>query len=122
MKKKELKHYRELLETKRGELVDRVRAARSTETQGPGEDAPDLGDRALTTTTREMSYRLSAEERLILKRIDKALARMDAGRYGTCLNCSGKIQTGRLEAVPWARYCIECQELLDRGEITDLDP
>lgn len=122
MRKKDLKHYRELLETKRGELVDRVRAARSTETQGPGEDAPDLGDRALTTTTREMSYRLSAEERVILKRIDGALRRMDEGTYGTCLNCNGTIQTGRLEAVPWARYCIECQELLDRGEITDLDP
>ncbi len=122
MNKKQLKHYRGLLETKRSELVDRVRAARNTETQGPGEDAPDLGDRALTTTTREMSYRLSAEERVILKRIDKALQRMDTGTYGTCLNCGGKIQTGRLEAVPWARYCIECQELLDRGEIPDLDP
>ncbi len=122
MNEKQLQHYRGLLEAKRNELVDRVRAARSTETQGPGEDAPDLGDRALTTTTREMSYRLSAEERVILKRIDRALARMEAGTYGSCLNCHGTIQPGRLEAVPWARYCIECQELLDRGEISDLEP
>jgi len=34
-----------------------------------------------------------------------------------CVECEKKVQIGRLEAVPWARHCIECQELQDRGDI-----
>ena len=122
MRKSDRERYKKHLLEKREELIERERALRASEAQGSGEDAPDLGDRALTTTSREMLYRLSAGERLILKRIDKALARIGDSTYGACLNCSGKINPGRLKAVPWARYCIDCQELLDRGEITDVDP
>ena len=122
MRKREVERYRKRLLAKQEELNQRVRAVRSSETHDMGEAAADLGDRALKTTSREMLYRLSTEEQTILKRIEKALQRIEKGTYGTCLNCGGAIQTGRLDAVPWARYCIDCQELLDRGEITPLDP
>jgi DnaK suppressor protein len=62
-------------------------------------------------------YQLSTGERDILRRIDAALDRMESGSYGACVHCAKKVQIGRLEAVPWARHCIECQELQDRGEI-----
>ncbi len=122
MRKREVERYRKHLLAKREELNQRVRAARSSETHETGETAADLGDRALKTTSREMLYRLSTEEQAILKRIERALERIEAGTYGVCLNCGGAIQQGRLAAVPWARYCIDCQELLDRGEITPLEP
>ena len=117
MKPSELERFRELLTTKRTELLTRVRAARSSDvTAGEGE-APDLGDRALNTMSRDLLYQLSTTERDIVRRIDAALDRLDRGVYGQCVHCGRGVQPRRLEAVPWARHCIECQELQDRGEI-----
>lgn len=117
MKAEAVDTFRAQLEAKREELFARVRAARSSEHEGNGEDAPDLGDRALSTMSRDLSYQLSTGERGILKAIDEALERMQAGSYGKCTNCGCQIQIPRLEAVPWARHCIDCQELQDRGEL-----
>lgn len=117
MNKKQLEKFRKQLEEKRAELLTRVRAARASEQEGPSEDAPDLGDRALSTTTRDLKYRLSTSESDILKRIDDALDRIESETYGDCLNCGKTVQQGRLGAVPWARHCIDCQELHDLGQI-----
>ena len=117
MNRKQMEKYRKLLEDKRAELLARVKAARASETAGRSEDAPDLGDRALSTVTRDLSYRLTTGERDILKRIDAALDRIEASSYGECLSCGKKVQLGRLDAVPWARHCIDCQELQDLGQL-----
>jgi DnaK suppressor protein len=117
MNRKQLDRYRKLLEEKRTRLLARVLEARASEQEGGTEDAPDLGDRALSTVTRDLSYRLTAGERDLLRRIDEALERVETGGYGECLNCGKKVQQARLTAVPWARHCIDCQELQDLGEI-----
>ena len=44
--------------------------------------------------------------------IDRALAKMDAGRYGTCERCGNPIAEERLEAIPWALLCIDCKKLV----------
>jgi DnaK suppressor protein len=117
MNRKQVEKFTKLLETKRAELLARVQAARASETEGGTEDAPDLGDRALSTVTRDLSYRLTTGERDILKRIDDALDRIAADTYGDCLNCGKKVQQARLAAVPWANLCIDCQELQDLGQL-----
>jgi DnaK suppressor protein len=117
MNKRQLARYRKELEAKRHELLDLVQAARASEQEGGEKEAPDLGDRALSTVIRDLSYQLSAAERDILRRVDEALDRIDRNEYGVCAECEKKVQVGRLDAVPWARHCIECQELQDRGEI-----
>lgn len=117
MRAREVKRFHKRLDAKREELLGRVKAARSSETESNDAEAPDLGDRALFTMTRDLMYQLTAGERDILKRIDLALDRIEVGHYGECVNCGKKVQVARLEAVPWARHCIECQELQDRGEI-----
>lgn len=117
MNRKQVEKYQKALEAKRAELFARVRAARATETEGGTEDAPDLGDRALSTMTRDLKYRLSTGERDILRRIDDALDRIEGEGFGECLNCGKKVQLGRLNAVPWARHCIDCQELQDMGQL-----
>jgi DnaK suppressor protein len=117
MNAKQMAKFKKDLEDKRTELLARVRAARENETAEASENAADLGDRALSTVTRDLSYRLSTGERDILKRIDAALDRIDAKTYGECQHCSKQVQPGRLNAVPWARYCIDCQELNDQGQI-----
>jgi len=60
---------------------------------------------------------LGSNERIIVQRIDAALERIGAGEYGRCAHCGKPVQKARLDAVPWALHCIECQELQDRGEI-----
>ncbi len=117
MNKRQLERYRKKLETKRDEVLQLVESARNSEKEGGSNDAPDLGDRALSTVIRDLSYQLTAGEREILRRVDDALKRIDDGEYGNCVECGKKVQTGRLDAVPWARHCIECQEMQDRGEI-----
>ena len=117
MKPDQQEQYRTQLLNKRAELLARVREARTSEHSQEKEGAPDLGDRALETMSRDLLYQLSIGERDIVRRIDAALERMEAGTYGTCLNCGEQVEKGRLQAVPWARHCIDCQELQDRGEI-----
>jgi DnaK suppressor protein len=117
MKRSELERFRQLLLTKRSELLARVRAARSSDVIETETEAPDLGDRALNTMSRDLLYQLSTGERDIVRRIDAALDRLEKGAYGKCVHCGNEVQPGRLQAVPWARHCIECQELQDRGEI-----
>lgn len=117
MRARERKRLHKLLLEKRSDLLSRVQAARSSETEGNDLDAPDLGDRALSTITRDLMYQLTGSEREILRRVDAALDRIAEETYGECVNCGKKVQLARLEAVPWARHCFECQELQDRGEI-----
>ncbi len=117
MNKRQLARYRKELLAKREELLDRVRTARTSEQEATDKEAPDLGDRALSTVIRDLSYQLTTTERDIMRRIDDALDRMEKNEYGVCVQCAKKMQIGRLDAVPWARHCIQCQELQDRGEI-----
>src|SRR4249919_3166651 len=61
---------------------------------------------------RDLALRDRATQQLEL--VDSALARLDAGTFGTCLRCGKPIPDGRLEALPWAAHCIDCQSAIDR--------
>jgi DnaK suppressor protein len=82
MNKRQMQRYRKLLVAKREELLVRVRAARNSEQEADDKEAPDLGDRALSTVIRDLSYQLTAGERDMLRRIDEALDRIEEGQYG----------------------------------------
>ena len=53
--------------------------------------------------------------RRMLKEIDSALDRVEGGTYGECEGCGEAINPERLKAIPWARYCVPCQELRSRN-------
>lgn len=61
---------------------------------------------------RDLALRDRATQHLEL--VDAAVARLDAGTYGACLRCGKPIPAGRLEALPWAAHCIDCQGAIDR--------
>jgi DnaK suppressor protein len=63
---------------------------------------------------RDLALRDRALQHLEL--VDAALARLDDGTYGVCLRCSRAIAPARLEALPWAAHCIDCQTAIDRGQ------
>jgi len=56
---------------------------------------------------RDLALREAAERRV--REVDAALGRMDAGTFGLCTACGGRIADARLEALPWAALCIDCQ-------------
>jgi RNA polymerase-binding protein DksA len=61
---------------------------------------------------RDLALRDRATNQLEL--VDGALARLDSGAFGTCLRCGKPIAQARLEALPWAAHCIDCQAIVDR--------
>ena len=83
--------------------------------QASDEGTEDIVDRANNSYNREFMFALSDTERQILIEIDGALQRMDSGTYGSCAHCSTEITKARLRALPWAKYCIDCQEQVERG-------
>ena len=74
-----------------------------------------MADTATETVEREIGNTLEASDGRLLAAIDSALARIENGTYGTCVNCGARIAPERLEAMPWATLCIECKRKEERG-------
>lgn len=107
--------FRKRLLAKQEELVHDLARNRQVTEETVDEQAQDMVDRATSAYTREFAFSLSESDRRTLLLIDQALLRIDQGTYGVCVHCQGHMQEKRLEAVPWARHCIDCQELQDKG-------
>ena len=115
MNKKELEKYRRLLDDKKASLSQEIAKTRSAEEETTEESTQDIADKAVSSYTREFLYSLTDGERNTLLQIDEALARIDDGGYGFCTNCGQTMAEKRLTAVPWAPYCVDCQELAEKG-------
>jgi DnaK suppressor protein len=74
-----------------------------------------MADTATETVEREIGNTLEEHDERLLGEIDAALARIEAGTYGKCVNCGAQIPAERLEAMPWATLCIDCKRLEERG-------
>ena len=94
----------------RGGEVGRAQA--SAEHFGEAEDT-----RAQRVTERDLEFALDDHESAALSQIDAALARLEAGVYGECMDCSSKIPMARLQATPQAMRCIACQEKFERDGV-----
>ena len=119
MEKKRLENFRKQLETRQQEL--RKIVAR-TEQDGRDADvgtAQDIADRAANSYTKEFLFHQSNNERQLLQMVEVALVRMREGVFGECINCGSEINAKRLDAVPWTRYCIACQEKLEQGQLEE---
>ena len=115
MTKKEMEKYRRLLEDKKSSLSSELAKTRSAEEETTEESTQDIADKAVSSYTREFLYSLTDGERTTLLQIDDALVRVEEGTYGLCLNCGQLMTEKRLNAVPWAPYCLDCQELSEKG-------
>jgi DnaK suppressor protein len=115
MDKKRLEYYKKKLTTRREELMKTI--ARTEEEGRTADDDPtvDLADKAANSYTKEFLFGMTNTDRTILNLIDEALKRIRTNEYGSCLTCQEEMQTKRLEAVPWAKNCISCQEKIEQG-------
>ena len=106
---------RERLEKQRAEILDMYKQDVRAGQESADDGTEDIVDRANNAYNRELMFSLSDAERQTLLQIENALKRMEDGGYGRCANCGQTINVLRLEAVPWARFCIDCQELAEKG-------
>ena len=115
MDKRKMKTYRDRLLARREGLFRQVTEAEMSSRERDLEATQDPADMAANAYTKELLISMSANDRKLLELIDEALARIEAGEYGECVNCGEPVLEKRLEAVPWARYCLKCQDLQERG-------
>jgi DnaK suppressor protein len=114
MDAKTLTDFKEKLMQKQLSLSDMVQR-----TEGYGRekepDTQDVADMAVESYTKEFNFGKSSGDRHVLQLIREALDRIEDKSYGLCVNCENPIQPKRLEAVPWAKHCIQCQGLIEKG-------
>jgi len=115
MPKKELEKYRRLLEEKKTALRAELAKTKNAEEETTEESTQDIADKAVSSYTREFLYSLNDAERSTIQQIDQALARIDDGTFGFCLNCGNPMNEKRLTAISWSRHCVDCQELHEKG-------
>ena len=115
MDKRKAKSYRDKLLDRREGLVGQVQAAEAYSRERDAEATQDPADMAANAYTKELLMSMSTNDRQLLDSIDAALARIQQGEYGYCDNCGEAIHEKRLEALPWAQHCVDCQELNEKG-------
>lgn len=101
------------------EIEDTLGQSLTEDQQRRLESARDVGDQALMDLDRELGISLMEMRNRRRQAIDEALTRLNEGTYGICAECGVEISERRLEAVPFAKLCVECQareELLEKIE------
>jgi RNA polymerase-binding transcription factor len=114
MTKIELNTFRSTLEGRQTDLRNgsRNREALAIET------SPDELDRIQHASERDMAIGNLERDSSRLLEVRAALRRIDGGTFGICVDCEADINLRRLAAIPWASFCIVCQEAADRGRST----
>ncbi|HEV2118140.1 MAG TPA: TraR/DksA family transcriptional regulator [Terriglobales bacterium] len=114
MNREKLAKFRSMLQVRREEL-EHIVSVSQEHGRSVVEDYPqDTAERASIFASKEFFFANSTQGRRLLKMVSEALERMARGNYGQCVACEEEINFKRLEAVPWARYCLRCQERLEQ--------
>ena len=112
MTQTEINKYKAMLEAKQAELSAELRNRDDIAI----EKTPDAIDEVQLAGERELAIRNLDRESNLLRNVKGALVRIADGSYGVCMHCEEDIKIKRLDAVPWTKYCIKCQEAADRHE------
>jgi DnaK suppressor protein len=112
MSKSNLKDIKERLLAERELLIQKLKGS---DLSVDDSETPDPVDLAVRNYSKNVQLAVSENESRQLTLIDEALLRIEDDEYGQCQNCEKDINQKRLAAIPWARYCLDCQELLEKG-------
>ncbi len=115
MDQQQLEYFRNLLQKKLDELLGEADKTLEEMTD-MNDHFPDPTDRATVESDRSFELRIRDRERKLIKKIKKALERIDEGTYGICEECGEDIGFKRLEARPVTTLCIECKSRQEREE------
>lgn len=115
MDRKKIEYYKKKLLKKKEELNEVVHRTQTYGRETDSGETQDIADMAASSYAKEFFFSRSDNDRSILQLINEALQRIEEESYGECVHCGKEVQQKRLEAVPWTRNCIECQELQEKG-------
>jgi DnaK suppressor protein len=116
MRKDRLAYFRKRLVEKQRQLTEEVGRTALYGKDQEDDSIKDLGDQANTAYTREFFFELGNGDRRVLRDVASALQKLDDGAFGTCERCNEPISEKRLEALPFARHCIDCQRVIEEEE------
>lgn len=120
--KSDWKKYHDTLVAERNRLQRMIEAEEGERFELSVEtDAGDEADKSSVASMREFTITRVDLSRQTLRQIQEAIERIHNGEYGHCLNCGEPITAKRLAAVPWARYCVKCQEMKEKGLLDEQD-
>jgi DnaK suppressor protein len=105
-------NYRRILEKKADEVRSSMSAQKAAQVVARLDVPSDEGDLSQQSHEEWIFLNRNTIDMKLLREISGALHRMDTGQYGTCMECEEAISVKRLDAVPWARYCVHCQDLV----------
>jgi len=112
MSKSSNKKIKERLLAERDQLVNKLKG---NDLSVDDAETPDPVDLAVRNYSKNVMLAVSENESRQLLLINEALERLSNDEFGDCQNCEKPINPKRLDAVPWARYCLNCQELVEQG-------
>jgi len=107
--------FHDALIKKQRELLDSFERDKLAGNAQPDDGIQDLADKAASAYSKELNFSLSDAERNLLMLIEEAFTRVKNDTFGVCANCGNAIGEKRLSAVPWTPFCIDCQELQEKG-------
>jgi DnaK suppressor protein len=110
--------YEDALRDKQRQLLDSYQRDKAAGNAQPDDGIQDLADKAASAYSKELNFSLSDGERNVLMLVEEAFNRIKGGTFGVCTNCGNTIGEKRLQAIPWSPYCIDCQELVEKGLLT----
>lgn len=110
-----IEHYHQRLLARQQELNSEIARIESDEEQVAQTESLDVGDRANREYDQDALFQQLGQARAELNLVLEALARIAEESYGECAECGRPVEAKRLEAVPWARCCLACQEKHDSG-------
>jgi len=117
MDQRKMKVFKESLLEKKQQILETFTKNKSYGREADGEATQDIADKAANSYTKEFLFSLSNSERELLQQVDEALVRIAERRFGVCASCDDAMNLKRLEAVPWARLCISCQEKQESDQL-----
>lgn len=112
LKVKEAKEIKDKLMAERAILIEKLNG---NDLSIDDSETPDPVDLAVRNYSKNVMLAVSENESRQLALIDQAIERVDDQEYGECQNCGKDVHPKRLSAIPWARYCLDCQELVEKG-------
>jgi len=105
--------YRAILLRKRNELLSSVK--REPDALATSIQTPDADEFAVKSAMQDVTAAMLDLRSRMLKDVERSLKQLAKGTYGHCEGCGEEISPNRLQALPWARYCLTCQELRSRN-------
>lgn len=118
MKKKDLQKFAVQLKEEKARILNQLEKTQKADLTLQAEDLPDEVDLASSELNQSMSLKIRDRERLLLLKIENALAKIEEGTFGICESCEEPIEVKRLEARPVAELCIGCKEQEELEEKT----